>query len=138
MSGSAKAASVERPILPAATFGRLKAGCRQDCMPHINSRMSVAVSVKNPTVSKLGANGSTTSRLRVPNVGLNPTTPQYDAGRRIDPCVCDPSANGTMPAATAAADPLELPPGVRFRSRGFLVGAGSKYAKAVVCVFPTN
>ena len=82
--------------------------------------------MKNPTVSSEGANGSTPSRLTVPNVGLNPTTPQYEAGRRIDPCVCDPSASGTIPAATAAADPLELPPGVRLRSRGLRVGAGSK------------
>src|SRR5260370_14807565 len=99
-----------------------------------SSRMSAAVSVKNPTVSSDGANGSTPSRLTLPKVGLNPVTPQYDAGRRIDPWVCDPSANGTIPAATAPADPLELPPGVRLGSRGFLVGAGSKYAKSVVCV----
>jgi hypothetical protein len=28
----------------------------------------------------------------------------------MDPDVSDPSANGTNPAATAAADPLEEPP----------------------------
>jgi hypothetical protein len=46
-----------------------------------------------------------------PKLGLNPVTPQYDAGRNTDPIVWVPIAIGTMPAATAAADPLELPPG---------------------------
>ncbi len=36
-----------------------------------------------------------------------------DAGRIMEPSVCVPNANGTMPAATATAEPLELPPGVR-------------------------
>ena len=31
----------------------------------------------------------------------------------IEPLVCEPMASGTMPAATAAAEPLDEPPGVR-------------------------
>ena len=31
----------------------------------------------------------------------------------VEPLVCEPIASGTMPAATAAAEPLEEPPGVR-------------------------
>ena len=68
--------------------------------------------MKYPSVSRLFANGSTPSSDTSPYVPLNPVTPQYDAGRSTDPIVCVPSAKGTMPAATAAADPLELPPGV--------------------------
>ena len=34
----------------------------------------------------------------------------------------DPSANGTSPAATAAALPLDEPPGVREGSQGLRVG----------------
>ena len=34
-----------------------------------------------------------------------------------EPIVCVPRANGTMPAATAAAEPLEDPPGVCRRSQ---------------------
>ena len=30
----------------------------------------------------------------------------------MEPAVCVPSANGTMSSATAAAEPLEEPPGV--------------------------
>ena len=40
-------------------------------------------------------------------------TPQYEAGRMMEPAVCEPSATGTIASATAAADPLEDPPGVR-------------------------
>ena len=46
-------------------------------------------------------------------VGLKPTMPQYDAGRMVEPPVCEPTASGTMPAATAAAEPADEPPGVQ-------------------------
>ena len=64
-----------------------------------------------------------------------------DAAKRcravsIEPPVCVPMATGTIPAATAAADPLELPPGVCARLRGLCVAAGVVYANAVVCVLP--
>src|SRR3982751_5663219 len=83
---------------------------------------------RNPTVSSDGAKGRTPSLGSTPNVGLKPMTPQNDAGRTIDPSVCGPRARGTTPAATAAADPLELPPGVCAKLRGLRVGGGSKYA----------
>ena len=45
--------------------------------------------------------------------------PQNEEGTRIDPFVSVPSARGTIPAATAAADPPEEPPADRPRvSRG--------------------
>ena len=37
-----------------------------------------------------------------------------------------PSAAGTIPDPTAAAEPLEEPPGVRSGSNGFVVGPGSR------------
>src|ERR1700730_8498428 len=73
-----------------------------------------------------------------PYDGLKPTTPQYAAGRSTEPMVCVPSANGTCPAATAAALPALEPPGVRSASSGLYVGAGSRCAHAVVCVLPTG
>jgi len=39
--------------------------------------------------------------------------PQNDAGCRIEPPVSEPSATGTAPAATSAAEPPLDPPGVR-------------------------
>ena len=41
---------------------------------------------------------------------MNPTTPQYAAGRRTLPPVSLPTARTTAPAATAEALPPELPP----------------------------
>ena len=48
--------------------------------------------------------------------------PQNAAGWRIDPPVSVPSASGANPAATAAAEPPDEPPGTRDSSHGFLVG----------------
>ncbi len=56
-----------------------------------------------------------------PNVGLSPAIPQKEAGMRIEPPPSVPSANGTMSAATAAAEPPLEPPGVRSRLRGLRV-----------------
>lgn len=56
-----------------------------------------------------------------PRPGLRPTRPQLAAGMRIEPPPSLAPAHGTMPAATAAADPPEDPPGVRCRSHGLRV-----------------
>ena len=49
-----------------------------------------------------------------------------------------PNATGTMPDATAAAEPLDDPPGVRVESRGWAVGPERPAANSVVTVFPTR
>src|SRR6185312_1346625 len=54
----------------------------------------------------------------------------------IDPITCVPSAALTRPAATAAAEPLLDPPGVRPGSQGLRVPRGSVAANSVVTVFP--
>src|SRR5258706_7681742 len=61
------------------------------------------------------------SELR-PRVGLRPTRPQQEAGPRIEPPASPACAAGTMPAATAAADPPLEPPGVWPRRQGLWVG----------------
>src|SRR5262245_38447620 len=76
------------------------------------------------------------SRLMAPNVGFMPTIPQIDAGRRTEPRTWLPVATGSTPAATAAAEPDEEPPGVRSRSHGFHVGPGSAIVNSVVTVLP--
>lgn len=53
-----------------------------------------------------------------------------------DPFVWVPTAIGTIPAATAAADPIADPPGVRPRFHGLTVGPGCKNASSAVTVFP--
>ena len=56
-----------------------------------------------------------------PRVDFIPTRPHAAAGIRIEPPPSEPVAHGTMPAATAAAEPPEDPPGVRLRSHGLRV-----------------
>ncbi len=51
------------------------------------------------------------ARLVRSRLGLRPTSPQQDAGIRIEPPMSLPWATGTIPAATAAADPPLDPPG---------------------------
>jgi hypothetical protein len=50
---------------------------------------------------------------------LSPTRPQELAGMRIEPPPSEACAIGTMPAATAAAEPPLDPPVLRVRSQGF-------------------
>jgi hypothetical protein len=57
-----------------------------------------------------------------------PTTPQSAAGCRIDPPVSVPSASGANPAATAAADPPEEPPGTRSASHGLCVTPKAEFS----------
>ena len=77
-----------------------------------------------PTASRAGDWVSTPVRGISPALGLKPTTPQNEAGRMSEPFVCVPTASGTMPAATAAAEPLDEPPGVCAGLRGLAVGPG--------------
>ena len=67
---------------------------------------------------------------------FNPTSPQQAAGMRIDPPPSDAWANGTMPAATAAAEPPLDPPGVRVTSHGLRVGR--KQSGSVVGMMPSS
>jgi hypothetical protein len=48
--------------------------------------------------------------LILAGVGLNPTTPQNDAGIRMDPATSVATAKGTHSIATKAASPPEDPP----------------------------
>ena len=66
-----------------------------------------------PIWSSDDAKATSPKRLTRPYVGLTPTTPQNAAGCRTEPPVSEPSAIGTMPAATAAAEPPDEPPGTR-------------------------
>ena len=58
------------------------------------------------------------------------------AGRITEPPVWLPIAIGSMPAATAAHEPDDEPPGVCARLCGLRVSAGSMVANSVVTVLP--
>ena len=55
-----------------------------------------------------------------------------------EPPVWVPIANGTIKSATAAAEPLDEPPGVNAGSCGFDVGPGWRLANSVVIVLPSR
>ena len=78
-------------------------------------------------MSSDGATSLTPAIVIVPNVGLKPKMPQKLAGRMTEPAVWVPSATSTMPVATAAAEPLDDPPGVCVTRCGFVVGPGSNH-----------
>ena len=61
------------------------------------------------------------SRLTSPWVGFRPTTPQAEAGIRIEPPVSVPIAATAMPVATAMAEPLLEPPALRSGATGLRV-----------------
>ena len=58
------------------------------------------------------------ARLTSPTVGLMPTTPQMEPGEVIEPSVSVPTATAQRLAATATAEPLLEPDGVRSRTYG--------------------
>ena len=70
--------------------------------------------------------------------GLKPAMPQNAAGRITEPAVWVPNAIGAMPAATAAAEPDEEPPGVCAGLCGLRVAAGTIEANSVVTVLPST
>src|SRR2546429_7391222 len=84
------------------------------------SRASATVRVIGPRDCRTVA--STSSDGMRSGVGRRPTTPQHDAGMRIDPPVSPPNATDAMPAATAAPLPPLDPPGVNPSRHGFCVG----------------
>ncbi len=55
-------------------------------------------------------------------------TPQKAAGWRIEPPVSLPKASGLNPAATAAAEPPDDPPGTRLVSHGLCVGPKAEFS----------
>ena len=87
-------------------------------MRAVNKALSLTFWVNQPTWSKLEPKAMIPHRDTRPYVGFIPTTPLKEAGIRIEPPVSVPSAPKTSPAATAAAEPPEEPPGTRVRSHG--------------------
>src|SRR5918993_4266288 len=101
-------------------------------------QVSSTVRAIGPTVSRDHESGKTPPASSCPYAGLKPVTPHAAAGMRILPPVAEPIAPRHAPAATAAAEPPELPPGIRLgfhglRAGGLIVPA----ANSCVVVFPT-
>src|SRR5712691_2090106 len=93
------------------------------------TRATSAVLLANtPTWSSDDAKATKPYRELRPYVGFKPTTPHSEAGCRTEPPVSEPNATGTMPAATAAAEPPDEPPGTRVVSQGFLTAPNAEFS----------
>ncbi len=86
-----------------------------------SSRAAVSATVRVTTPSTAAPSQAVTVVGTRPRLGLRPTSPQHEAGMRMDPPPSLACATGNMPAATAAAAPPLLPPGLRSRSHGLRV-----------------
>src|SRR5438309_3346532 len=84
--------------------------------------VSATVHVRNPSVASVAADGTSGAIEIRPRLGFNPTSPQHEAGIRIEPPPSLPCPRATIPEATAAAVPPDEPPAVRERSHGLRVG----------------
>src|SRR5205823_11906963 len=95
-----------------SSFGRIDA-MSLGCGPAI----TFCSSAQSATFRASGPSWQEWSRLKMaisgtrPYGGLNPTTPQNDAGILIEPPMSEPVASVAVPAASAAADPPLEPPG---------------------------
>src|SRR5690606_15063547 len=78
--------------------------------------------VSTPPIASAGPSTPYGPGLTRPRLALNPTTPHALAGIRSEPPPSDPWATGTIPAATAAAEPPLDPPADRLRSHGVRAG----------------
>src|SRR3954463_4660181 len=92
------------------------------------SAASVTSRVNGPAWSSEEAKAIMPKRETAPYVGLSPTIPHSAAGWRIDPPVSVPIAHGALPAATAAAEPPDEPPGTRVVSHGLRVGPKPEFS----------
>src|SRR5580658_2711241 len=92
--------------------------------PTIASSISAASSAVRASVPCTcpGSQASGIGQFGVsPGVGRMPTMPQNDAGIRIEQPKSVPCASGTIPVATATADPPEEPAGLNAGFQGFRV-----------------
>ena len=102
--------------LTAKFSGRVFAGSSASTMPFVRifviRRKSSLLTVSTPWTDIPYQSLPPTRPGIVPGVAFRVESPQHAAGIRSDPMPSLPCANGTIPAATAAADPPEDPPGV--------------------------
>ncbi len=83
---------------------------------------SATVRASGPMWSRVQDSGSTPALETLPYVGFKPAMPHNAAGILIEPPVSLPRAIATIPAATAAPDPPDEPPGMRLDAHGLDAG----------------
>src|SRR4051812_36674787 len=103
-------------------------------MPDAQGAMLSTPRVNRPTVASDHENGFRPEEGGARWVGWKRRRPQGEGGGIPEPPVCVPTASGSMPAATAAAEPADEPPGVRPGALGLSVAVGFRKANSVVVV----
>src|SRR5690348_12081441 len=106
-------------IRPTRAGGGAEAPVKPGSISRMPTSTAATSAPSGPTVSMEDASGYTPSSGARPQVVFRPTTPQQAAGIRTEPPVSVPRATSASPAATATAEPLEDPPGMRRASSGF-------------------
>ena len=132
-NGSPSGWSSRRPIRSrpgsapsSSTYGRSGGGAMTvsptpgPCTASSSAAVSRTVRLTHSSTPRLLSSRNGPSVIR-PCDGFRPTRPQHEAGMRIDPPPSLAWANGTIPEATAAADPPLEPPGECSRLQGFRV-----------------
>jgi hypothetical protein len=89
-----------------------RAGLRAPTLVHVALGRAVVDLEPRRVAAEAGRSAAMTDQ-RNPRLGLRPTMLLRAAGTRPEPAVSVPSASGTMPRATATADPELEPPGIR-------------------------
>src|SRR3979409_2758363 len=88
---------------------------------------SATVRAMTPLVASPAQSSPSSGPLEIrPRDGFNPTTPQHDAGMRMEPPPSPPWLSAHKPAATAAAAPPLDPPAVRALSTGLRDGGNTR------------
>src|SRR5204862_6229828 len=116
--------------------GRSGAGALDEARRSGPARMSriaaVSVTVRVTTPSTTAPHQLWERRGTRPRLGFRPTSPQQEAGIRIDPPPSLACAAGNMPAAVAAAAPPLDPPGDRPGSHGLRDGPKRRFSATVM------
>ena len=102
----------------------LDAGSAASCPAIAWSRYAQSSTVRaiGPVWSSVQESVITPARLTRPYVGFSPVMPQKAAGPRMEPPVSEPVAPCSNPAASAAPEPLDEPPGMCSRFHGLRAG----------------
>ena len=85
------------------------------------SAVSITLRLRQLTTARPSQPSRSGARDTRPRDGLRPKMPHEAAGMRIEPAPSPPKAIGTIPEATALAEPPLDPPGVRWGFQGLRV-----------------
>src|SRR6476659_7466448 len=93
-----------------------------------SSAASAAERASGPATTSCAGSPELSPAGTSPRPGFNPPSPHAAAGLRTEPPPSDPGAQGSSPAATAAALPPEEPPELRLSAYGLRDGGAIRFS----------